>query len=217
MTPKLCECGCGLPAPIAKVTRTPLGHVRGQPIRFIKGHQTHLGAPNRLSIQPGTRFGRWTIEGEAAPSNTNLRRVTARCDCGRTKVVLLSSLRHGVSQSCGCLQREATVATHTIHGQARKGHVAALFRAWQAMIQRCINPKNKRYRHYGGRGIKVCDRWLNSYAVFAADVGPRPSPTHSIDRINNDGNYEPGNVRWATPSEQSKNRRRWTIRQELTT
>lgn len=179
-------------------------------------------APNKMVVKTGTRFGRWVVEREAEPSATGLRRFTAQCDCGTTRIVLLSSLHHGVSRSCGCLQREATVATHTKHGQARKGHVAKLFRVWQEMVQRCTNPRNKRWENYGGRGIRVCDRWLNSYADFAADIGVRPSASHTIDRIDNDGHYEPSNVRWATFAEQNTNRRKFkqrrkAIRQELTT
>lgn len=81
----------------------------------------------------------------------------------------------------------------------------SLYGIWSGMIQRCANPKRDSYQYYGARGIRVCDRWLHSFANFMADVGPRPSTKHSIDRINNDGNYEPGNCRWATPLEQSHN------------
>jgi hypothetical protein len=76
------------------------------------------------------------------------------------------------------------------------------------MIQRCTNPRRKKYPNYGARGITVCEYWKNSFAAFLSDVGRRPTPRHSIDRINNDGNYEPGNVRWALPVEQAHNRRK---------
>lgn len=80
-------------------------------------------------------------------------------------------------------------------------------RAWSAMKTRCLNPRMPGFEHWGGRGIKVCDRWRWSFANFYADVGAAPTPKHSLDRINNDGDYEPGNVRWATPSQQASNRR----------
>ena len=82
------------------------------------------------------------------------------------------------------------------------------YKCWHNMIARCIDPDHKTFRHYGARGIAVCGRWLNSFPSFLADMGPRPSPGHSIDRINNDGNYEPGNCRWGTRSQQSGNRRK---------
>jgi hypothetical protein len=87
-------------------------------------------------------------------------------------------------------------------------HLTPEYYAWAASIRRCHNPRNPYYRNYGGRGIQVCDRWRKSFANFLSDVGVRPSPELTLDRVNNDGNYEPGNVRWATRSEQNSNQRR---------
>jgi len=101
--------------------------------------------------------------------------------------------------------------THSRHGFARRkenGGKADVYNIWHLMRARCQSPRAAHYQDYGGRGITVCERWDADFAAFYADVGPRPSRNHSIDRINNDGNYEPGNVRWATASEQARNRRR---------
>ena len=99
------------------------------------------------------------------------------------------------------------VRLNTKHGHAKRGQVSATYVTWQSMIRRCTDPQNIRYALYGGRGITVCPRWRNSFEDFLADMGPRPVG-RSIDRINVDGNYEPNNCRWATDSEQRRNKRR---------
>lgn len=121
-----------------------------------------------------------------------------QCDCGREHEAVIGSVRFGAIQSCGCLHR--MIATK--HGRSKTPEHGA----WGAMISRCRNPNVKEYKHYGGRGITVAERWLE-FANFFADMGERPSPLHSLDRINNNGNYEPGNCRWATAKEQQRNRR----------
>ncbi len=99
----------------------------------------------------------------------------------------------------------ALVSSHNVtHGFARRSREHPLYRTWAAMWQRCTNLKNTDFEHYGGRGITVCDQWRD-FAAFLADMGPKPSPTHSLDRIKNDGNYEPGNCRWATAKQQRAN------------
>lgn len=106
------------------------------------------------------------------------------------------------TRSCGCLSRETTARRNHRHGEtANPAYVP-----WVAMLQRCTNPRRDAFRWYGARGIVVCERWRD-FAAFLADMGPRPSPSHTIDRINPDGNYEPGNCRWATWAEQRRTQR----------
>lgn len=141
----------------------------------------------------GQRFGRLTIGAYVGDGKWS-----AVCDCGRTKVVKGNHLRTDLVRSCGCIRRDtakasaATVAERT---------------TWNGMISRCYRPNTTGFADYGGRGIVVCDRWRESFEAFLAYMGPRPSPAHSIDRIDVDGNYEPGNCRWATAVEQRRNTR----------
>lgn len=154
-------------------------------------------------------FGRWTVIGPATPvmfAGKVTPRVMCRCQCGTERPVLLSNLKSRKSKSCGCYRSNRAAETKVRHGHARKGHVTPEFACWQAMIGRCTRQNHISYRNYGGRGIKVCDRWL-AFEAFLSDMGYRPSPLHSLDRINNDGNYEPDNCRWATKQEQRKNQR----------
>jgi hypothetical protein len=125
--------------------------------------------------------------------------VRARCECGTDALIPFG--QWGVTRSCGCLKRETTIARSTKHGMADSSE----YDIWAAMIQRATNPKNARYADYGGRGIGVCERWLE-FANFYADMGPRPDG-RSLDRTDNDRGYSPENCRWATASEQRLNRR----------
>jgi hypothetical protein len=136
-----------------------------------------------------------------------------RCDCGESKLVPYASLAYGLTRSCGCLQRELISKRTFRHGEARSpGREETVeYKTWAAMLGRCRNPKHQAYKNYGGRGITVCDRWL-TFENFLADMGRRPSKELSIDRINNDGNYEPGNCRWATRKEQIANQRKPKLR-----
>lgn len=142
-----------------------------------------------------------------------------RCACGVFVNKRRREVEHGKVLSCGCLNREKRLARNTRHGGAARGKQHPLYAIWQQMIKRCGNPRDRSWRWYGARGIKVCARWRGSFEAFLTDVGERPPgrngsrPLYTLDRINNDGDYEPGNVRWATESEQSRNRRsRWRHR-----
>ena len=120
-----------------------------------------------------------------------------RCDCGTVIVVPGAEMRAGRYRSCGCM-RKGGPADRSKHD---------LWNIYNGMINRCSNPKDKDFHRYGARGIEVCQRWVKDFFVFVNDVGKRPSPMHSIDRIDNDGPYSPGNTRWATPCMQSRNKR----------
>jgi hypothetical protein len=124
--------------------------------------------------------------------------------------VRANNLTWGLTQSCGCLAREQTKKRMLRHGESPAGGwnlESPEYRIWVAMRQRCRDPRHGSFKYYGGRGIAVCERW-KSYENFLADMGRKPSPAHSLDRIDNDGNYEPTNCRWATRTEQNKNKRR---------
>jgi hypothetical protein len=128
-----------------------------------------------------------------------------RCDCGNATVVLASALKRKETRSCGCLRNEMRPILRRTHGQSRK---TAAYRAWLNMKRRCLRPQCDKFKFYGGRGIKIHQPWIESFEAFFADVGPRPGPGYSLDRYpDNDGDYRPGNIRWATKAEQSGNRR----------
>lgn len=162
----------------------------------------------------GQRFGRWLVVGRASiPADSSNRdaRWEVVCDCGNRNIVTRTSLVRGESQSCGCLQRELTAQVTPKRFRTHGMTETPEYNIWCLMKRRCTNPQCRAYPRYGGRGITVCDRWLHSFENFYADMGPRPSPKHSIDRIDNDRGYSPDNCRWADSSEQGYNTRDTTM------
>jgi hypothetical protein len=151
----------------------------------------------------GQKFGRLTVLG--AVDRANGLQWLCRCECGNEKRVFGGALKRGLTRSCGCLNAELTRDRGKLfrtHGRTKTPE----FRAWQGIWQRCENKKDKSYSDYGGRGIRVCERW-ETFEAFLSDMGDRPSAAHSLDRINVDGDYEPANCRWATIVEQNRNMR----------
>lgn len=165
-----------------------------RPIRNLRGMKFQNATPIRMYRDSAEKQIQWEC----------------RCDCGNFFIARGQSLISGHTGSCGCLQRNGKFRIkhgHSVRGEETPEHIS-----WRGMKSRCYDPKNIRYKEYGGRGIKVCARWFNSFKNFLADMGSRPEET-SLDRYpNTNGNYEPNNCRWATRSQQVNNRRPFKTR-----
>lgn len=155
-----------------------------------------------VTLQVGQRFGRWKVLADTRP-------VPVLCDCGEIRTVWCSDLLRGKSRSCGCLKNEKSSQRLTKHGYGRMHEHSV----WRHAKARCLDPNNRDWKNYGGRGITMCNEWINSFEAFLQHIGMRPLKDQNqarglfLDRIDNNRGYEPGNVRWATMTESNRNRR----------
>lgn len=186
----LCRCGCGIEREVARKS-------------LIRGASLSCGCVRSPDLA-GMRFGR-LLALEKAGTRQNSNSWAVVCDCGQRTEVTFANLVNGSTQSCGCLHREAARSRRLKHGHADQ-EKSLTYNSWRGMIERCYRQDHVAFEHYGARGISVCTAWRTDFAAFLRDMGERPEG-RSLDRIDNDKGYEPGNCRWATGSEQRANQR----------
>jgi len=165
---------------------------------------TPAAMPPRVKNLVGLTLGRLTVTRFSHRNERSDQFWMCHCSCGKDKAINGSSLTSNRVLSCGCLRSENMVKRNVpTHGMSHSRE----YKSWRAIMDRCLNPNDKSWKDYGGRGIIVCQRWQESFENFYADMGNKPTPKHSIERKNNDLGYDPSNCRWATVKEQNRNRR----------
>lgn len=154
-----------------------------------------------INLKAGDTFNYLTVISDKVIMKGEKRCYECRCKCGAVRVVIATLLTNGRTKSCGCIKAVTSKLYHfRSHGHSK----SPTYISWRQMLARCLNPNSDSYPYYGGRGIEICDRWQESFENFLADMGERP-PGMTLDRKNNNGDYEPGNCRWATPKQQNRN------------
>jgi hypothetical protein len=203
----ICDCGN---SHVARLSYLKSGHTKS--CGCLQQELRHRGQTPRVSLEPGLRFGRLVVIQTHPRFQTRGQTVVdVRCDCGTLLTVILQNLVKGATTSCGCRRRDVSKANAAIpgYGAVTRTHGKSLTPehiVWRGAKTRCHNPRHPAYYRYGGRGIVMCDEWRHSFEAFLAALGPRPAG-YTLERVDNERGYEPGNCVWATPKAQANNRR----------